>query len=41
MRPAMVPREVVYQAEGKIAVVTAPRKGNEKAHPDYWYEVKK
>ena len=83
MRPAMVPREVVYQkvweslckrmdpethlvhpswlkmmreihvcrqriadvitdlkAEGKIAVVTAPRKGNKKPHPDYWYEVK-
>ena len=83
MRPAMVPREVVYQkvweslckrmdpethlvhpswlkmmreihvcrqriadvitdlkAEGKIAVVTAPRKGNKKSHPEYWYEVK-
>ena len=84
MRPAMVPREVVYQkvweslckrmdpkthlvrpswikmmreihvcrqriadvitdlkAAGKIAVVTAPRKGNKKARPEYWYEVKK
>ena len=83
MRPAMVPREVVYQkvwaslckrmdpethlvhpswlkmmreihvcrqriadvitdlkAEGKIAVVTVPRKDNKKAHPEYWYEVK-
>ena len=27
------------KAEGKIAVVTAPRKGNKKAHPDYWYKV--
>ena len=82
MRPAMVPREVVYQkvwaslckrmdpethlvhpswltmmreihvcrqriadvitdlkAEGKITVVTAPRKGNKKSHPEYWYKV--
>ena len=29
------------KAEGKIAVVTVPRKGNKKSHPDYWYEVKK
>ena len=84
MRPAMVPREVVYQkvwaslckrmdpethlvhpswlkmmreihvcrqriadvitdlkAEGKIAVVTVPRKDGKKAHPECWYEVKK
>ena len=83
MRPAMVPREVVYQkvweslckrmdpktrlvhpswltmmreihvcrqriadvitdlkAQGKIAVVTVPRKGCKKAQPEYWYEVK-
>ena len=83
MRPAMVPREEVYQkvweslckrmdpethlvhpswlkmmreihvcrqriadvitnlkAEGKIAVVTVPRNGNKKSHPEYWYEVK-
>ena len=82
MRPAMVPRDVVYQkvwaslckrmdpethlvhpswlkmmreihvcrqriadvitelkAEGKITVVTAPRKGNKKSHPEYWYKV--
>ena len=83
MRPAMVPREVVYQkvweslckrmdpethlvhsswlkmmreihvcrqriadvitdlkTQGRIAVVTAPRKGNKKSHPEYWYEVR-
>lgn len=83
MRPAMVPREVVYQKaweslckrmdpethlvhpswltmmreihvcrqriadvisdlkdEGKIAVVTMPRKGGKKVRPEYWYEVK-
>ena len=83
MRPAMVPREVVYQkvwaslckrmdpethlvhpswltmmreihvcrqriadvitdlkAEGKIAVVTATRKGGKKGEIEYWYEVK-
>ena len=28
------------KAEGKVAVVTAPRKGNKKSHPEYWYEVK-
>ena len=82
MRPAMVPREVVYQkvwaslckrmdpethlvhpswltmmreihvcrqriadvitdlkAEGKIAVVTMPRKGGKKGEIEYWYEV--
>ena len=27
------------KAEGKIAVVTAPRKGTKKSHPDYWYKV--
>ena len=25
--------------EGKIAVVTAPRKGNKNPHPEYWYKV--
>lgn len=82
MRPAMVPREVVYQkvwdslckrmdpkthfvrpswltmmreihvcrqriadvitdlkVEGKIAVVTAPRKGGRQGEIEYWYEV--
>ena len=28
------------KTQGRIAVVTAPRKGNKKAHPEYWYEVK-
>ena len=83
MRPAMVPREVVYQkvwaslckrmdpkthlvhpswltmmreigvcrqriadaitglkAEGRLEVVTAPRKGGKKGEIEYWYEVK-
>ena len=29
------------KAAGKIAVVTTPRKGDKKARPEYWYEVKK
>ena len=28
------------KAEGKLEVVTAPRKDGKKAHPEYWYEVK-
>ena len=27
------------KTEGKISVVTAPRKGNKKTHPEYWYKV--
>ena len=29
------------KAEGKIAVVTMPRKGGKKVRPEYWYEVKR
>ena len=28
------------KAEGKLEVVTTPRKGGKKGHPEYWYEVK-
>ena len=28
------------KTEGKIAVVTAPRKGGKKTQPECWYEVK-
>ena len=28
------------KAEGKLEVVTVPRKDGKKGHPEYWYEVK-
>ena len=28
------------KAQGRIAVVTVPLKGNKKSHPEYWYEVR-